>query len=104
MQWTFTPVVAAGAPVTSAVVTLVSDASATPAAGTTTYIEVSANSGATWTAFSIANPTTALATQTVSVVSVIDSATAVSGLELRYVVSNGSAFKSTFDLVHVDVN
>ena len=81
-----------------------SDASATPAAGTTTYIEVSANSGSTWTAFSIANQTTTLATQTVSVVSVINSATAASGLELRYVVSNGSAFKSTFDLVHVDVN
>jgi photosystem II stability/assembly factor-like uncharacterized protein len=105
VQWTsFAPVVAVGAPVTSAVVTLVSDANATPAAGTTTYIEVSANSGATWTAFSIANETTAMATQTVSVVSVINSATAVSGLELRYVVSNGSAFKSSFDLVHIDVN
>ena len=89
---------------TSAVVTLVSDASATPGAGTTTYIEVSANSGSTWTAFSTANETTTMATQTISVVSVINSATAVSGLELRYVVSNGSAYKSTFDLVHVDIN
>jgi photosystem II stability/assembly factor-like uncharacterized protein len=104
LQWTFTPAVASAAPVTSAVVTLVSHASAAPGTGTTTYIEVSANSGSTWTAFSIANETTTLATQTVSVVSVINSATAVSGLELRYVVSNGSAFKSTFDLVHVDIN
>lgn len=104
LQWTFSPVVAAGTPVTSAVVTLVDDASATPGASTTTYIEVSANSGATWTAFSIANETTAMVTQTVSVLSVISSAAAASGLELRYVVSNGSAFKSTFDLVHVDVN
>jgi len=104
LQWTFTPTVATGAPVTSAVVTLVDDASATPAAGTATYIEVSANGGTTWTAFQIANGTTALATQTVSVVSVINSAAAVSGLELRYVVSGASAFKSTFDLVHVDIN
>ena len=104
LQWTFTPAVASTAPVTSAVVTLVSDASAAPGTGTTTYIEVSANSGSTWTAFSIANETTTMATQTVSVVSVINSATAVSGLELRYVVSNGSAYKSNFDLVHVDVN
>jgi photosystem II stability/assembly factor-like uncharacterized protein len=104
LQWTFTPAVASGAPVTSAVVTLVSDASAAPGNGTTTYIEVSANSGSTWTAFSIANETTTMATQTVSVVSVINSATAVSGLELRYVVSNGSAYKSTFDLIHVDIN
>jgi hypothetical protein len=86
------------------VVTLGSYASATPGTGTTTYIEVSANSGSTWTAFSIANETTTTATQTVSVVSVINSATVVSGLELRYVVSNGSAYKSDFDLVHVDVN
>lgn len=104
LQWTFSPTVATGTPVTSAVVTLVDDASATPGAGTTTYVEVSANSGATWTPFQIANETTAMATQTVSIVSVINSATAVSGLELRYVVSNGSAFKSTFDLVHVDIN
>jgi photosystem II stability/assembly factor-like uncharacterized protein len=104
LQWTFTSAVASGAPVTSAVVTLVSDASAAPGNSTTTYIEVSANSGSTWTAFSIANETTTMATQTVSVVSVINSATAVSGLELRYVVSNGSAYKSTFDLVHVDIN
>ncbi len=104
LQWNFTPTVAAGAPVTSAVVTLVDDASATPGAGTTTYVEVSANSGATWTAFQIPNETTTMATQTVSVVSVINSAVAVSGLELRYVVSNGSAYKSTFDLVHVDIN
>jgi photosystem II stability/assembly factor-like uncharacterized protein len=104
LQWNFTPTVAAGAPVTSAVVTLVSDASAAPGTGTTSYIEVSGNSGSTWTAYSLANETTTMATQTVSVVSTINSATAVSGLELRYVVSNGSAFKSTFDLVHVDIN
>jgi photosystem II stability/assembly factor-like uncharacterized protein len=104
LQWTFTPTVASAAPVTSAVVTLVSDASAAPGTGATTYIEVSANSGATWSAFWIPNETTTMATQTVSVVSVINSATAVSGLELRYVVSNGSAYKSTFDLVHVDIN
>jgi hypothetical protein len=35
--------VASAAPVTSAVVTLGSDASAAPGTGTTTYIEVSAN-------------------------------------------------------------
>ncbi|MGA3183597.1 MAG: hypothetical protein ABSE52_03235 [Candidatus Dormibacteria bacterium] len=104
LQWNFSPTVAAGAPVTSAVVTLVDDASATPGAGTTTYVEVSANSGATWTAFQLPNETTTMAIQTVSVVSVINSAAAVSGLELRYVVSNGSAYKSTFDLVHVDIN
>ena len=104
LQWTFTPTVAGAAPVTSAVVTLVSDASAAPGTGTTTYIEVSANGGSTWTAFSIANETTTMATQTVSVVSVISSAVAASGLELRYVVSNGSAYKSNFDLVHVDIN
>jgi photosystem II stability/assembly factor-like uncharacterized protein len=104
LQWTFTPVVATAAPVTSAVLTLVSDASATPGSGTTTYVGVSANSGTTWTLFSIANETTAMTTQTVSIASVINSGTAVSGLELRYVVSNASAYKSTFDLVHVDIN
>jgi len=35
---------------------------------------------------------------------VINSASAASGLEIRYVVSKGSAYKSTFDLVHVDIN
>jgi photosystem II stability/assembly factor-like uncharacterized protein len=104
LQWTFTPVVATAAPVTSAVLTLVSDASATPGSGTTTYVGVSANSGATWTLFSIANETTTMTTQTLSLASVINSSSAVSGLEIRYVVSNGSAFKSTFDLVHVDIN
>jgi hypothetical protein len=82
----------------------VSEASATPGTGTTTYVGVSANSGSTWTLFSIANETTAMTTQTVSIASVINSASAVSGLEIRYVVSNGSAYKSTFDLVHVDIN
>jgi photosystem II stability/assembly factor-like uncharacterized protein len=104
LQWTFTPVVATAAPVTSAVLTLVSEASATPGSGTTTYVGVSANSGTTWTLFSIANETTAMTTQTVSIASVINSGTAVSGLELRYVVAGSNAFKSTFDLVHVDIN
>ena len=104
LQWTFTPVVATAAPVTSAVLTLVSEASATPGSGTTTYVGVSANSGTTWTLFSIGNETTAMTTQTVSIASVINSGTAVSGLELRYVVAGSNAFKSTFDLVHVDIN
>jgi len=104
VQWTFSPTVASGAPVTSAVVTLVDDASATPSAATKTYVEVSANAGSTWTPILIANPTTTLATQTVSVLSVINSSTTASGLELRYVVAGGNAFKSTFDLVHVDIN
>jgi photosystem II stability/assembly factor-like uncharacterized protein len=104
LQWTFTPVVATAAPVTSAVLTLVSDASATPGSGTTTYVGVSANGGTTWTLFSIANETTAMTTQTISIASVINSGTAVSGLELRYVVTGSNAYKSTFDLVHVDIN
>jgi hypothetical protein len=104
LQWTFTPTVATGGPVSSAVVTLVDDATATPGGGSTSYIEVSVNSGSTWTAFQIANETTAMVTQTVSVVSLVNSSTAVSGLELRYVVSNGSAFRSYFDLVRVDIN
>jgi photosystem II stability/assembly factor-like uncharacterized protein len=104
LQWSFTPTVVSGAAVTSAVLTLVSDASATPAAGSTTYVGVSANSGSTWTLFSIANQTTAMTTQTLSIASVINSSTAVSGLEIRYVVSDGSAYKSIFDLVHVDIN
>jgi photosystem II stability/assembly factor-like uncharacterized protein len=104
LQWSFSPTVASGAAVSSAVLTLVSEASATPGTGTTTYVGVSANSGSTWTLFSIANETTAMTTQTVSIASVINSASAVSGLEIRYVVSNGSAYKSTFDLVHVDIN
>ena len=67
LQWTFAPVVASGAPVTSAVLTLVDDASATPSAGTATYVLVSANGGSNWTPFSIGNPTTTLATQTLSI-------------------------------------
>ena len=104
LQWTFTPAVASGAPVTSAVVTLVDDASAAPSAGTTTYMLVSANCGSTWTRLPIATPSTTAATQIVSVGSIIDSATAASGLELRYVVSGSNGYESTFDLVHVDVN
>jgi photosystem II stability/assembly factor-like uncharacterized protein len=104
VQWTFTSVVASGAPVTSAVLTLVDDASATPSAATKTYVLASANSGSTWSPLSIANPTTTLATQTLSLASVINSGAAVSGLELRYVVTGSNAYKSTFDLVHVDVN
>jgi photosystem II stability/assembly factor-like uncharacterized protein len=104
VQWTFTSVVANGAPVTSAVLTLVDDASATPSAATKTYVLVSANGGSTWTPLSIANPTAALATQTLSLASVINSGAAVSGLELRYVVTGSNAYKSTFDLVHVDIN
>jgi photosystem II stability/assembly factor-like uncharacterized protein len=104
VQWTFTPTVATGAPVSSAVLTLVDDASATLSAATKTYVLVSANSGSTWTPLSIANPTTTLATQTLSISSVINSGTAVSGLELRYVVTGSNAYKSTFDLVHVDIN
>lgn len=104
VQWAFTPTVASGAPVTSAVLTLVDDASAAPAAGTETYVDVSANGGSNWTPLSIANPTTTLATQTLSIISVIGSGTAVSGLELRYIVTGSNAYKSIFDLVHVDIN
>jgi|GEM_PF-2189792 photosystem II stability/assembly factor-like uncharacterized protein len=104
LQWSFSPTVVSGAAVTSAVLTLVSDASATPGSGTTTYVGVSPNSGTNWTLFSIANETTAMTTQTVSIASVINSSSAASGLEIRYVVSKGSAYKSTFDLVHVDIN
>jgi photosystem II stability/assembly factor-like uncharacterized protein len=103
VQWTFTPTVSTG-PVSSAVLTLVDDASATPSAATKTYVLVSANSGASWTPFTIANPTTALATQTLSISSVINSATAVSGMEVRYQVLGSNAYTSTFDLVHVDIN
>jgi hypothetical protein len=35
---------------------------------------------------------------------VIGSGTAVSGLELRYIVTGSNAYKSIFDLVHVDIN
>jgi photosystem II stability/assembly factor-like uncharacterized protein len=104
LQWTFSPTVAAGAPVTSAVVTLVDSASAVPSAGTMTTLLVSADSGGSWTPFRIANPSTALSVQTVSVLSVIGSAAAASSLELRYVISGSNAFRSTFDLVHVDIN
>jgi photosystem II stability/assembly factor-like uncharacterized protein len=104
LQWSFSPTVASGAAVSSAVLTLVSEASAAPGTGTTTYVGVSANSGTTWTLFSIGNETTSYTTQTVSIASVINSTAAVSGLQIRYVVSNGSAYKSTFDLVHVDIN
>ena len=104
VQWTFTPTVAGGTTVSSAVLTLVDDASATPSAGTKTYVLVSANSGYAWTPLSIASPTTALTTQTLSISSVIGSTAAVSGMELRYVVTGSNAYKSTFDLVHVDIH
>ena len=104
VQWTFSPIVATGAPVASAVVTLVDQASQSPSSTAQTYLLVSANAGTTWTPFVIANPTASLVTQTVAVGSVIGSAAAVSGLELRYVISDGSGFTSTFDLVHVDIN
>ncbi len=91
---------------TSVLVTLVDQASQAPSGTAQAYLLVSANSGATWTAVSIATPTPTptLATQVVNVTAVLGSAVAVSGLELRYVVSDTSAFISSFDLVHVDVN
>ena len=104
VQWTFSPTVAAGAPVTSAVLTLIDDASATPSAASVTYVLVSANSGSTWTPIVIANATTTLATQTVAISSVISTAAAVSGLEVRYLVTGSNSFKSTFDLVQVAIN
>jgi photosystem II stability/assembly factor-like uncharacterized protein len=104
VQWGFGPTVASGVPVTSAVVTLVDEASQSPSSTAQTYLLVSANSGSTWTPFVIANPTATLVTQTVAVGSVIGSAAAVSGMELRYVISDGSGFTSIFDLVHVDIN
>jgi hypothetical protein len=104
VQWSFSPIVASPAPVTSAVVTLVDGASASPNSQTQTYLLVSANSGASWTPFSIANEGTTMALQSVSVVSVINNATAVSGMELRYVATDSNAFTSTFDLVHVDID
>jgi hypothetical protein len=104
VQWTFSPTVAAGAPVSSAVATLVDEASSSPSSTAQTYLLVSVDAGSTWTPFTIANPTAALVTQTVSISSVVGSATAVSGLELRYVISGASGFTSIFDLVHVDVN
>jgi photosystem II stability/assembly factor-like uncharacterized protein len=104
VEWTFSPTVASGAAVTSAVLTLVSDASANPSRGTTTSVLVSTNSGSTWTSFPIANETRDMATQTLSIVSVVSSATAVSGMEIRYVVTGSNAFTSTFGLVHVDIN
>lgn len=104
VAWTLSPVVASGAPVTSAVVTLVDQATAAPNAATQTFLLVSDDSGSSWTPIQIANPSTTAATQVVAVGSIIDSAAAVSGLELRYVVSDSNGFKSTFDLVHVDVN
>jgi photosystem II stability/assembly factor-like uncharacterized protein len=104
VQWSFSPTVSTGAPVSSAVVTLVDKASQSPSSTAQTYLLVSANAGSTWTPFVIANPTGNLATQTVAVGSVIGGAAAVSGMKLRYVISDGSGFTSTFDLVHVDIN
>ncbi|MGA8015230.1 MAG: YCF48-related protein [Candidatus Dormiibacterota bacterium] len=104
VQWTFSPTVAGGAPVTSAILTLLDSASATPNAATETLLLVSANSGSSWTQIQIANPTNASTVQTVNLGSVISSGTAVSGLELRYEIIGSNAFKSTFDLVHVDIN
>ncbi|MGO8687740.1 MAG: WD40/YVTN/BNR-like repeat-containing protein [Candidatus Dormibacteria bacterium] len=104
MQWTFTPTVAPGTPVNSAVVTLVDRASTSANSQTQTYLLVSSNSGSSWTSFPIANPTTTMTTQTVSVVSVLSGGAAVSGMELRYVVADANGFTSTFDLVHVDIN
>jgi hypothetical protein len=86
------------------VLTLIDDASATPSAASVTYVLVSANSGSTWTPIVIANATTTLATQTVTISSVISTAAAVSGLEVRYMVTGSNSFKSTFDLVHVNIN
>ncbi|HYA00217.1 MAG TPA: YCF48-related protein [Candidatus Binatia bacterium] len=104
LQWTFNPQVAPGAPVTSAVVTLVDRATQALSSTAETYLMVSANAGGSWTAFPLANPTTALVVQTVNVAAVIGTAAAVSGLELRYVISDASGFQSVFDLVHVDIN
>jgi photosystem II stability/assembly factor-like uncharacterized protein len=104
LQWTFTPTVVSEAPVTAAVLTLVDDASETPSAGTVPYVLVSTDRGSTWIPFSIANPNTSMTIQTFSLGSIISRGAAISGLEIRYVVTGGNGFESTFHLVHVDIN
>ncbi len=104
VQWTFSPTVASGAPVNSAVVTLRTSASSAPNGTTLTWLLVSTDGGSSWTWVQIANPTTTLSTQTVSISSLVTTASAVSGLELRYEITDSNGFTSTFDLVHVDIN
>lgn len=104
LQWTFSPTVAPSAPVSSAVVTLVDAASANPNSTTQTWLLVSTDGGSTWTWIQIANPTTTLAARTVSISSLVTTAAAVAGLELRYEIIGSNSFTTTFDLVHVDIN
>ena len=104
LQWTFSPTVAPSAPVSSAVVTLVDAASGNPNGTTQTWLLVSTDAGSTWTWIQIANPTTTLAAQTESISSLLTTASAVSGLELRYEITDNNGFTTKFDLVHVDIN
>lgn len=104
LEWTFSPTIAAGAPVTSAKLTLVDAASATATSPTQTYVLVSADGGTNWASFLIADPTTTMTTQVVDIGSVINSAAALQGLLIRYVCTEATGFRSIIDSVHVDIN
>jgi len=104
LSFGFSPVVAAGAPVTSVKATFEYKASVAPSAATETYLLVMPGNASTWTAYLLAMPTTSYQTVTTDISTLISTAAALQGVQVRFVVSQSNAFSTTTELVHLDVN
>jgi len=103
----FSPTVAVGSPVSSAKLTFEYQSSKVPGAGTQTYALVMPGNGTTWTVFSLPIPIKATyQTVTTDVSGVINSAAALQGMQVRFVVSQQSTsnLSTTTELVHLDIN
>ena len=107
LEFRYSPVVAAGAPVSRVRVTLIYGISVANSAATF-RLQVSPDGGATWTNFTLPNPGAALTayTTTVDITSVAGTPGAVQNLRLRFqaAAQTGATFLSGHDIVHVDVN
>lgn len=104
LGFSFSPTMATGAPITSASATFEYKSGANPGAGTLTYALVMPGNSGAWTVFTLTNPTTSYQTVTVDLTSLITSAAALQGMQVRFEISQSNAFSTTTELVHVDVN
>ena len=99
---------APGAPVTTVVAQVVHRTTTVPGAGSRFLLFASADSGVTWTSFTLTAPTVANTdvTSTVALTSLgFTPTTRVQNMRLRYaVVPRGGPLTTGIDLVHIDVN
>ena len=94
--------------VASVQATVVYQANAAPGTGSGFQLLASANSGSTWTAYSLTAPTSGgtPVTSTVSILATISTTAKLSTMELCFQGTSGTgpSLKTSIDLVHVDVN